>query len=468
MQDTSGQSVLPEYERAERLLRAGELKAARAEATAGLDEHGPRPGLYLVLARAHEAEDDDDHDAAAERAYRAGLDAHPDDLDLLAAYAAFGQACDGLEHPGRQSRGRAAAERLAELAPDSPQARQAAGAPGPKPPSEAQIQRHDARTVLLPGVAPAAAAEEAAQAAAAWPHDRRLAVRAATLAELARPVAAPARVVLRHPYAVALLLAVAASALLLTVTAFELPSWLLLAVFLLSAPVRQERALLRRARRRALAGLPVEHREPAPGAPDIPPVSSRQKAVAACAALVLVASAVGSAAWSYSRSVAYPHYAAAVPRTFHGLPQLGDSPVLNIYAAILSQESMPRPTDRLLAAYGEEGSAQPAVLLFGFTGDLHDVEPADVTGVFREGIEMTGAQVTGAWRAAPGDLGGRVQCLTFRSFLKGAPQGACTWADRGSFGTVLVSAEGVSRADIERTAAELRRQTLTPGDAGAV
>ncbi|MER5950921.1 hypothetical protein ABT127_33280 [Streptomyces sp. NPDC001904] len=466
MQDTSGQIALPAYERAERLLRAGELKAARAEATAGLDADAPQPGLYLVLARAHAAEDDDDHDTAAERAYRAGLDAFPDDLDLLAGYAEFALAADGLEHPGRLARGRAAAERLAELAPDSPQARQAGSAPGPKPPSEARIQRHDVRTVLLRGVDPKAAAEEAAQAAAAWPHDRRLAVRAATLDELARPVAAPARAVLRHPYPAALLLAVAASALILTVTALELPSWLLLAVFLLTAPVRQEQALLRRARRRALAALPVEHREPAPGAPGIPPVSPRQKAVAACAALILVASAGASATWAYARSVAYPHYEAVAPRTFHGLGQVGESPALSVYAAFMSDDAMAPQGKRLFAAYGEEGARLPAVVLFGATGDLHDVEPGDITGLFGEGIEMTGAQVTGTWHPAPGRLGGRVDCLTFQPLLAGEAQGACTWADHGSFGTVLVSAEGMSHADIARTAAELRRQTLTPGDAG--
>ncbi|MEU6842614.1 hypothetical protein ABZ930_12190 [Streptomyces sp. NPDC046716] len=465
MQETGGQSVLPVYERAQTLLRAGELRQARTEAQAGLDEHGPHAGLYGVLGRAHEAEDEDDHDAAAERAYRAGLDAFPDDLDLLAAYAAFGLGCDGLEHPGRQARGRAAAERLAELAPDSPQARHAVRAPGPKPPSEARIQRHDARTVLIPGVAPPAAAEEAARAAAAWPYDRRLAVRAATLAELARPVAAPARAVLRAPGLAALLLAVAASALLLTVTALELSPWLLLCVLPLTAPVRQEQALLRRARRRALAALPAEHREPAPGAPDIPPVDPRHRTAAVCAALILVTAAGGSATWNYARSVAYPHYEAAAPRTFQGLARREDSSALDVYAALMADDTMPRPVERFLAAYGDEEAQKPAVLLFGFTGDLHDVEPGDVTGVFREGIEMIGSQVADAWHPAPGRLGGRVDCLTFRSFLGGPPQGACTWADHGSYGTVLVGADGMSHADIARVAAELREQTLTPGHA---
>ncbi|MFE6888736.1 hypothetical protein [Streptomyces sp. NPDC057694] len=466
MQETDGQPVLPEYERAQTLLRAGELSLARGEAQAGIDEHGPHAGLYGVLGRAHEAEDDDDHDAAAERAYRAGLDAFPDDLDLLAAYAAFGLAADGLEHPGRLARGRAAAERLAELAPDSPQARQAGGAPGPKPPSEARIQRHDARTVLASGSAPQAAAEEAARAAVAWPYDRRLAVRAETLAALARPLAAPARAVLRAPGLVALLLAGAASTLLLTVTALELPPWILLGVLLLTAPVRQEQALLRRARRRALAGLPAEHREPAPGAPDIPPVDPRHRVAAVCAALILVTAAVGSATWNYARSVAYPHYAAAAPRTFHGLPRLGESPALLAYSALMTDGAMPRGATRLLAAYGQKDAGRPAVLLFGATADLHDIEPADITGIYREGIEMTGARVTGTWHPAPGRLGGRVDCLTFEPSLGGQAQGACTWADRGSFGTVLVSAEGMRHADIERTAAELRLRTLTPGDAG--
>ncbi|MYW68240.1 hypothetical protein GTY65_29820 [Streptomyces sp. SID8379] len=462
MQEKNGQSVLSGCERAETLLRAGELRQARAAAQAGIEEAGPHAALYLVLARAHAAEDDDDHDTAAEHAYRTGLDAFPDDLDLLAAYAEFGAAADGVEHPGRLARGKKAAERLRELAPDSPQAWQLGRGPGPKPPSEARVQRYDVRILLDSGVTLPQAAATAAEAAAAWPYDRRLAVRAETLAALARPIAAPARVVVRRPYLTALVLAVAASALLLTVTAFALSPWVLLAVLVLTAPVRQEQALLRGARRRALDRLPVEHRVPAPGAPGLPPLRVADKLMVVFGAAILVTSASGAIGWNYARSTAYPHYEAEVPRTFHGLRQLKDNPTLGLYAALMNEEEMPPGGRRLLAAYGEEGAEQPAVLLFGATGDLHDVEPGELTGVFREGVEMSGRHVTGTWNPAPGRLGGRVECLTAEPLLGGAPQGACTWADRGSFGTVLVSAEGMSHAGIARVAAELREQTLTP------
>ncbi|SDL36220.1 hypothetical protein [Streptomyces indicus] len=81
MQDNSGQSAQYAFERAQALLRAGEFKAARTQAQEGLDALGPHPGLYLVLGRAHTAENDDDHDTAAERAYRMGPAAFPDDPD---------------------------------------------------------------------------------------------------------------------------------------------------------------------------------------------------------------------------------------------------------------------------------------------------------------------------------------------------------------------------------------------------
>ncbi|NEB73750.1 hypothetical protein G3I40_00580, partial [Streptomyces sp. SID14478] len=143
MQETDGQSVLPAYERARSLLRAGEWRQARTEAQSGLDAHGPHAGLYAVLGRAHAAQDEDDHDTAAELAFRTGLDAFPDDLDLLAAYAEFGLAGDVMEQPGRQARGREAAARLKELAPDSPQALRTellTAGQVPKPPSDAAVQ----------------------------------------------------------------------------------------------------------------------------------------------------------------------------------------------------------------------------------------------------------------------------------------------------------------------------------------
>ncbi|MFI7338707.1 tetratricopeptide repeat protein [Streptomyces sp. NPDC050085] len=462
MQENDGQSVLPAYERAQVLLRAGELGQARAEARTGLDEHGPHAGLYAVLGRAHAAEDEDDHDSAAERAYRAGLEAFPDDLDLLAAYAEFGLAGDVMEQPGRVARGRKAADRLRELAPDSPQARQAGSGPGPKPPSEARVQRHDVRTALAPGVTASAAAEAAAEAAAAWPYDRRLAVRAATLAELARPVAAPARVVVRSPYLTALLLAVAVSALLLTVTALELPSWTLLAVLLLTAPVRHEQMLLRRARRRAQAGLPVEHREPAPGAPEIPGVSPRQKLMAAGAALILVASAGGSAAWGHARSTAYPHYEASVPRSFHGMQLSQDDPLGDYLESSMEETTLPPGAHPFSGLYRDEDSGD-SITLVGATGDLHAEDPDDLFLAAEDGL---GEGTVDFWSIDPGPLGGRAECTSLRT--GSGTQGMCTWLDKGSVGTVITRITGSDdRAALARLTRELRRATLRPTERGA-
>ncbi|MYS41925.1 hypothetical protein GTY23_11915, partial [Streptomyces sp. SID5998] len=130
-------------------LAAGRYVEARRTATDALKADGPDAGLFLVLGQAHVAEDDDDHDDRAEAAYRDGLQAFPDDLDLLAAYAELCLGSDYMDRPARHRRGPALTERLRELAPGSRQTvhveRIAAGmtmTAGTEPPSPVRAQTY--------------------------------------------------------------------------------------------------------------------------------------------------------------------------------------------------------------------------------------------------------------------------------------------------------------------------------------
>ncbi|WP_432066459.1 hypothetical protein [Streptomyces sp. C10-9-1] len=79
------------------------------------------PALYLWLGLGHMAEDEDDHDAAAEAAFRRGLELAPDDIDLIAAYAELCLRADGFNYPGRVRRAPELVARLKELAAGPPQ-----------------------------------------------------------------------------------------------------------------------------------------------------------------------------------------------------------------------------------------------------------------------------------------------------------------------------------------------------------
>ncbi|MFH8717677.1 hypothetical protein [Streptomyces zaomyceticus] len=68
-------------EQVDALVAAGRPAEARATARTALDTEGPDARLLLALARAHLAEDDDDHDDAAERVFSEGLYTFPDDID---------------------------------------------------------------------------------------------------------------------------------------------------------------------------------------------------------------------------------------------------------------------------------------------------------------------------------------------------------------------------------------------------
>ncbi|MEU3048208.1 hypothetical protein ABZ705_17145 [Streptomyces sp. NPDC006984] len=105
----------------EELFAVEGYREIRRMAAERLAVDGSAPGLYLWLGLGHMAEDEDDHDAAAERAFRRGLELAPDDVDLIAAYAELCLRADEWDYPGRAKRGVQLVARLQGLATGSPQ-----------------------------------------------------------------------------------------------------------------------------------------------------------------------------------------------------------------------------------------------------------------------------------------------------------------------------------------------------------
>ncbi|WP_328907853.1 hypothetical protein OG230_35330 [Streptomyces sp. NBC_00234] len=104
-------------ERCSELFEVGGYAAVRTTAEAGLAEVGPDPVLFRWLGQAHAAEDEDDHDAGAETAYRKGLALAQDDLGLLVSYLELCLRADSFTYPGRSNRAAGLQARIDELAP---------------------------------------------------------------------------------------------------------------------------------------------------------------------------------------------------------------------------------------------------------------------------------------------------------------------------------------------------------------
>lgn len=118
-------------QRCSELYAVGGFAAVRRAARAGLDLVGPDPVLYRWLGQAHAAEDEDDHDAEAERAYRRGLPVAPGDLGLLVCYLELCLRADAFDHPARAGRVGTLRARIEELAPaGSPERERVDGALG--------------------------------------------------------------------------------------------------------------------------------------------------------------------------------------------------------------------------------------------------------------------------------------------------------------------------------------------------
>ncbi|MGW0938664.1 tetratricopeptide repeat protein [Streptomyces sp. NPDC002666] len=469
---------------AQAALNGGRPADARARATAALERYGPDPALYTLLGRAHLAENEDDHDDEAERVYRQGLEAFPDDLDLLAAYAGLCLESDALDRPGRHARGPVLAARIIELAPDSPQAlhvgRHARGEimvlPGsgalPKA-TAAHIQRHDVRAALADTPDLAEAARLAEEQAAEYPYDERLAVRAETLTALTRPGRRLFLAHVRAPLATLLTVTAVAATLTITRAAFHLPGWMSLIAVLLFMPGPALVSLERRAQARGLARLlppPDEADLPESPLPPPPAIGSRQVAVNLAVLCVMVCAAASPLLWpAPPENTDYPHYTVAPPATVLGAPLLtavdgSDEGTLALWTETFGNSfSYVYGTVEGVSGFG----GRPAAFVFGGTGDLRDAEASLVEG-YQLGLAESDSTIDAVWDAPPGARGGRLRCVSYATDLedKGAHT-ACSWADRGSLGTVVMNKAGLDHDTAAETARTTRDAILHEDTSGA-
>ncbi|MFC9098140.1 hypothetical protein [Streptomyces sp. NPDC057072] len=475
------QDVRSAYDSAHVQLLAGRFAQARRTATEALTADGPSARLYLVLGQAHAAEDDDDHDDRAEAAYREGLKAFPDDLDLLAAYAELCLRSDYMDRPARHRRGPELDAQLRELAPGSPQALRieqiSAGKAvnGPRPPSPVRTQTHDARLVLAAVGDPVSAAAQARAHAQSRPDDNRLATVAETLTALARPGRAPLRWMVRFPQHTLLIRAALCVVVLLAVPALHWNSWARMAVVVTVVPTALLQSLLRRARHRAGTRPSATHAEPVgvpdfPVLPPVPAASSRETAVAVLALATVMAALVGSGIWGYEQYAAYPRYTFAAPERVQGYERLEDTSLQQFLEGVVNEDTGGSDATTFTYVYGKRENERLSVItVFGAVGDFHEMTPDALGSIqdgLRSGLTTTGLAAGRVWSADPGRLGGSLRCLSYDA-IDNQRLTACTWGDKGSFGTVVSPDSGAGHeaaADLTRAVREAVLHQGTPAD----
>ena len=477
-----GQEASSAYDSAHAHVMAGRFAQARRTAEEALKTDGPSARLFLVLGQAHAAEDDDDHDDLAERAYQEGLEAFPEDLDLLAAYAELCLRSDYMDRPARCRRGPELAERLRELAPGSPQALRAEQiaackvAKGPRPPSPLRTQTHDARLMLAAAPDPASAAGQARAHAQARPDDDRLATLAETLTALNAPGRAPLRWMVRFPQYALVIRAALCVVVLLAVPALGWNDWARLLIVLVAVPAALLQTVLRRARHRAEGRPAVAPAEPAavPSLPVLPPVpapSRSETTMSAVALTAVLAALVGSGVWSYQQYAAYPRYTVAAPDRLRGYERLDGTAAQQLMDSVLSETMASSGATSFTYVYGktEKQLPLPVIFVLGEVGDFHEMT-ADTLRSFHDamqsGLMSTGSTTGEAWSADPGRLGGSIRCVPYQTVVNQRLH-ACTWGDKGSVGTIFMPDSGQGReavADLTRAIREAVLHQGTPAD----
>lgn len=469
--------------RVDALVAVGRPAEARATARTALDADGPDTGLFLALARAHMAEDDDDHDDAAERVFREGLDTFPDDIGLLAGYAELCARTDALDRPGRHARGPVLLARLRELAPDSPELLRAEAA-GSSVSTRAKdsgsvrrVQSFDAARAFAEAPTPQAAAAQAAQGAAAAPHDLRLAVLAETTAALTAPGRTWPRLLLRRglEYRFATGVVVAALIVLRLTVLPGMPYGMAAgAGLLLGLPLLGLRRLLRAARERAAervaatvaeavrgddAGVEGE-RPAAPELPPVPRVTTREYAFAGAGLVLLLVIGVTA----YISSLAYPRYDIVAHDTFRGLQGFDLPEEFDPFDAVPESEKGDS-TARVYVAGDAAASPDAAAeyLVAVTTGDFHEMRESyvDDGGLFPQETEQVGI-VHDSWRAGSGPHGAWMRCLRYTEVATGTLRAMCVWGDKGSMGMVLFTATDKNRDAVEDTARSVGADFLRP------
>ncbi|MER7726211.1 hypothetical protein [Streptomyces sp. NPDC096323] len=446
-------------------LSGGRLAEARAQATAALERYGPDPALFLLLGRAHAVENEDDHDDEAERAYRRGLEAFPDHLDLLAAYAALCLESDALDRPGRHARGPVLAARVRALAPGSPQAREVdrigrgigldgaatgGGRPSlatPIPRSAAHAQRHDVRTALANSPSLTEAARQAEEDARRYPYDLRRIIRAETLTALGRPGRRLLLGQVRAPLLSVLVALALGAVALIPGPASPLPVWAAAAALLTIIPNRMLTALESRARTRGLARLlpppaPADS-DPAYSMLPPPPAPGARDFAVLGTALTLAVFAVVSPPLLVPRThTEPPRSTTSAPDTFLGKPLLSARPAVAGLDSRLASVWLPPGGGSFSYVYGnpEVPMADGSLLttqVFGTTGDSRTALNA-----YEQTLAGAGSVVDATW---DGPTGAPVHCVSYATGDEEAgAHVACSWSGDDSSGTVVTDGSGLS------------------------
>ncbi|WP_327308988.1 hypothetical protein OG730_40450 [Streptomyces sp. NBC_01298] len=444
------------------LLTARRWGAARQAARTGLKAYGPDAELSLLLALAHAAEDDDDEDDRAEEVYRDALEVFPDHLGLLAGYAELCLRSDFQDRPARKNRGPALAARVAELAPDSPEALRVAqvqGAPwltavrdkAARPPRVARTQLYDLRQALAAGRGVRPAAGQARADAAQRPDDARRAMLAEALEVLDRPGRVLLLPLVRRPFESGLVRGVLLGAVLVAVVGLGLPQWVWWAgIAAYGALPFWLGRVLRGARRRgepAAAAHPVPREAPLPELAPVPPYSSRELAFGLAGAAVVLSSLVVAGVWSYAKYTAYPRYEVVSPDSFQGMKRVWNSPLNQLLAE--AAVAVPGDFKAFTEVYGDPTANEGHIGIYGITGDWHDMSPRMLTSfadAARAGAESVGATVR-TWKPEAGPAGGWLECVEITA-ADGYRNITCLWGDKGSFGRVtIVDPDLADRAD---------------------
>ncbi|MFD9241635.1 hypothetical protein ACFV0D_06795 [Streptomyces sp. NPDC059556] len=496
--------------RVDALVAVGRPAEARAAARTALADGGPEAGLFLALARAHMAEDDDDHDDAAERVFREGLDAFPDNIGLLAGYAELCTRSDSMDRPGRHARGPVLLARLREIAPESAELRRAAAAGSSvstndrNSASAYRVQSFDAARAFAEAPTPQAAADQAAQWAAAAPRDLRLAVLAETTAALAATGRTWLRLLLCRgvEYRFATGVVVAVLIVLRTTVLPAMPYGMAAGVgLLLGLPFLGLRRLLRAAREGAADRIAATVSEAAPGdgvgdgdeaghgvdagggaevrgdgesrgegeaavggdgsgAPELPPVprvTRREYAFAGAGVALLLA--VGGTA--YAASLEYPRYDIVAHDTFRGLQGFDLREEFDPFGTVPDSE-LNDSTARVYVPADAAPDVAAEYLVAVSTGDFHEMRESFVDdGLFPEVTDQDGV-VHESWRAGTGPHGAWMRCLRYTEAGTGTPRAMCVWGDKGSIGMVLFTAPDENHDVVEEAARSVGTAFLRP------
>ncbi|MFB7373880.1 hypothetical protein ACFC0D_28965 [Streptomyces sp. NPDC056222] len=467
--------------RVDALVAAGRPAEARATARTALGAEGPDAGLLLALACAHLAEDDDDHDDAAERVFREGLDTFPGDIGLLAGYAELCARTDALDRPGRHARGPVLLARLRELAPNSPELLRAEAAGSSvstntkNRASVRRVQSFDAARAFAEAPTPQAAAAQAAQWAAAAPRDLRLAVLAETTGVLAATGRTWARLLLRRGLEYRFAAGVVLTGLIiLRITVLPAVPYGVAtgAGLLLCLPFLGLRKHLRAARKRAAERMATADTEAVPGdeagagsdgrgpleLPPVPRVTRREYAFAGAGLALLLA--VGVTA--YASSLAYPRYDIVAHDTYRGLKGFDLRAEFDPFGAVPEGE-LKESTARVYVAEEAAVDAAAEYLVAVTTGDFHEMRESYVYdgGILPMETEGDGV-VHDTWRAGAGPYEGWMRCLRYTEVATGTPRAMCVWADKGSMGMVLFTTADNNRDAVEETARTVGADFLRP------